>query len=127
MAKREYELLPNSAKHTLRDGTVLNPGDVIESETDLVARFPGKFRVYGEQVQKKAVKRKGTTEDGPKEVTEEFENAAEANVQVFKEGRKYLVTDADGEKLIEEPVTKAAVANLIEERLEGEGDGEGDE
>lgn len=141
-----YELMQGCGKHYLQDYTIdpdtkklvadgkpitILPGDVIEWDQDLVEAFPGKFRRYGEQTTKAPVNRKkeanaagdSTGDDNGSEatdVTEDFEGAAAVGVVVHKVGRKFLVTDSDGNELSDGPVTKAAASSIIADFAEPE-------
>jgi hypothetical protein len=137
MAKsQEYLLLPNAGIHRMKDGTKVLPGESIESERELDKVYPGKFAPMTQAAPKKKHKQAKKKKDGGDsgleserdEVTSTFEGADTAGVRVFKNGRKFDVEDADdGEKVVEDPVGKKAVQNIIADRLEDDDEEDDDE
>lgn len=61
-----------------------------------------------------------TDEDFGDDVTEEFDGASDKGLKVYKQGRRYHITDADGNGLVDEPVTKADATKLVKDHGEGE-------
>lgn len=134
----EYELKQGCGTHVDEDGEKYYPGDVIETDRDLLKAFPNKFIQYGVQPTKapknagkraaKAKKAATKSEAKPaadeKDVTDDFSDAADAGVSVVKIGKKYDVRDGDGSILTDRKlVTKAAASSVIDDLLE-DSDGE---
>lgn len=134
----------------LRDGVMharpavrYKKGEIIESETDLVAKFPGKFERYvaelyapptakpvaAPQPQPAAPATPATPPpnaavvdepDGPTEVTEEFTEAAEADLKVLvDDAGRFTLTDKAGTIINAKPLTRAKMVKLIETVIAG--------
>ena len=150
MAKlKQYELNSNAAKHQLKDGTIVKPGEVVESETDLTKTFPNKFTEYGVEKVKPVVNKKkkpvnaskgdevkdpdDDNDDNDSEVVVDNvvssfgEEAEAAGIVVIKEGRKYIASDSDGNTLTDGPATKTKTRKAIAEFLEDDEEGEDEE
>lgn len=124
-----YELKSGCGKHQLthvingkKKLVVVSPGQAIESNRPLDELFPNKFVNTDKkpaQEQAEVIRDGGGQENSNQEdVTDQFENAADVGLSVFKVGRKYIVVDSDGEPQTKEPVNKAGATAVIDDAVE---------
>lgn len=139
----KFELLPNAAKHLHRtplegggySAVMVNPGEVVETDEDLVTKFPNKFRAYGEAAVKEPVNKPqpnkpsapqgeqtagdqsqtagDTTSTTEEDVTANFAEASGTGLRVLKKGNKFIVVDSDGESVTNGAVARGAAVTAI--------------
>ena len=124
-----------------KDGNsvTVSPGEVLESDKDLVKLFPNKFE-YAEPIDDpdatpvvtdvpdfplRNVKDDTTVVEPPKEgpygidVTAEFPKAVEANLTVFEKLKWYTIVDPEDKTILnEKKLRKAKVNSFLEDYLE---------
>jgi len=147
-----FKLLPKVGNHAQKDpktGKVTiyksEDGCVIESDSDLVKKFPGKFervKAFDPAAEAAAQTEEEEVEEAPqpsapsnkkpakkttkpkksvgKDVTEKFPEAKEEDFKVFLKGSAYVVTEADDPSvpLNKKLLKKKEVMSFIKEYLE---------
>lgn len=103
------------------NGMMHEPGDVVDSDKNLMALFVNRFERISEEEAEKSPTGRPVVEKGPvgdlgEDVTEEFPIATNMGLRVFHSGREYRVVDENDESLHEHPIfSKIDVKNLLKQ------------
>ena len=123
--KKKFKLLVGTHSEGKK---IYRAGDTVESERDLAAEFgsdkfvpEAQFQANAEEAAAEALK-----QERGENVTDEFEIAIEAEVEVFKKKGKWAVYEPDG-TVVAGRLAKKDVEAAIEDYLSDDDDGEGEE